>query len=247
MSQRPMRTDCPHNIWFIDEVVRNVLTQLPRGGERTLARCARVCHALSEPALDVLWYKLHGVTPLLKLLSCSECQGKNLPPVRFQVDLLSSNPSPRLTHSSRIPPSPLPNGHGSNNTRVECVNSTTNTWKAQGKTSAYPSFSPLPTVHPYLAPLYFRISKNSLGFSFPLRRNAYPSSLNHSGASPFTFKLHNPCLPPPFMFRHPPKLAFPSGRIPKELRGPTSTATIRASCRTLTNGHLTSRSCPWKE
>lgn len=56
-----------HNLWLIDELVRNILTQLPKG-DSTLARCARVSRSLSAPALDILWYALQGVLPLLKLL-----------------------------------------------------------------------------------------------------------------------------------------------------------------------------------
>ena len=58
-----------HNIWLIDEVVRNILTQFPPGSERTLAHCALVAQALCIPALDILWYKLDGLSPVLRLFS----------------------------------------------------------------------------------------------------------------------------------------------------------------------------------
>ncbi|KAH9903500.1 hypothetical protein C8Q73DRAFT_55655 [Cubamyces lactineus] len=56
-------------VWLIDEVVRNILVHVPSiGCSRTLASCARVSTALSEPALDVLWSKMTGLLPLCRLL-----------------------------------------------------------------------------------------------------------------------------------------------------------------------------------
>ena len=60
-----------HQIWYIDEILRNILVYIPSGCESTLASCARVSRALSEPALDALWRKISGLVPLLKLLSRS--------------------------------------------------------------------------------------------------------------------------------------------------------------------------------
>ncbi|KAI0752630.1 hypothetical protein C8Q80DRAFT_466783 [Daedaleopsis nitida] len=59
----------PHKIWFIDEIIRNVLAHLPfNGNSHTLACCAYVSHSLCEPALDLLWFKMSGLFPLFKLL-----------------------------------------------------------------------------------------------------------------------------------------------------------------------------------
>lgn len=56
-------------VWLIDEVVRNILDQVPSVGcSRTLASCARVSTALSEPALDALWSRMSGLLPLCRLL-----------------------------------------------------------------------------------------------------------------------------------------------------------------------------------
>lgn len=61
-----------HRLWAIDELIRNVLAHLPPGRRlSTLASCARVSPALSEPALDLLWSKLSGLMPLFKLISSS--------------------------------------------------------------------------------------------------------------------------------------------------------------------------------
>ncbi|KAH9848624.1 hypothetical protein C2E23DRAFT_888881 [Lenzites betulinus] len=55
--------------WLIDEVVRNILVHVPSvGSSRTLASCARVSRALSEPALDMLWSRMVDLSPLCQLL-----------------------------------------------------------------------------------------------------------------------------------------------------------------------------------
>ncbi|KAI0672395.1 hypothetical protein C8Q78DRAFT_990844 [Trametes maxima] len=55
--------------FLIDEIVRNILVHLPSVGcSKTLARCARVSSALSEPALDILWSRMTGLSPLCQLL-----------------------------------------------------------------------------------------------------------------------------------------------------------------------------------
>ncbi|KAI0372407.1 hypothetical protein BV20DRAFT_69513 [Pilatotrama ljubarskyi] len=61
-------------VWLIDEIVRNILANLPSvGSSRTLASCARVSSALSEPALDLLWSRMTGLSPLCELLpQCSD-------------------------------------------------------------------------------------------------------------------------------------------------------------------------------
>ena len=67
-----------HQIWFIDEIIRSILAQLPRnGGQRALACCARVSRSLSEPALDALWYKMSGLAPLFRLLPYSFAETKD--------------------------------------------------------------------------------------------------------------------------------------------------------------------------
>ena len=60
-----------YQIWSIDEILRNNPAYIPSGCESTLASCARVSRALSEPALDALWRKISDLVPLLKLLSRS--------------------------------------------------------------------------------------------------------------------------------------------------------------------------------
>jgi len=37
------------------------------GGKRSLSRLARTCHAISEPALDVLWRDLDSIVPIIGL------------------------------------------------------------------------------------------------------------------------------------------------------------------------------------
>ncbi|KAI0822450.1 hypothetical protein BC628DRAFT_1501746 [Trametes gibbosa] len=55
--------------WLIDEVARNILAHVPSVGcARTLASCARVSSALSEPALDMLWCRMVDLSPLCRLL-----------------------------------------------------------------------------------------------------------------------------------------------------------------------------------
>ncbi|PIL28939.1 hypothetical protein GSI_08986 [Ganoderma sinense ZZ0214-1] len=66
-----------HHLWFIDEILRNILSQLPSGSHSTLASCARVSKALSEPALDALWYKISGLVPLFRLLPRSFAETRN--------------------------------------------------------------------------------------------------------------------------------------------------------------------------
>ncbi|KAM5545996.1 hypothetical protein V8D89_000122 [Ganoderma adspersum] len=66
-----------HHMWFIDEILRNVLSHLPSGCQSTLASCARVSKALSEPALDALWRKISGLVPLFRLLPRSFAEARN--------------------------------------------------------------------------------------------------------------------------------------------------------------------------
>ena len=61
-----------HKIWFIDEIIRNILSHLPSNGrDCTLARCGRVSRPLSEPALDLLWRSMSGLVPMLRLFPSS--------------------------------------------------------------------------------------------------------------------------------------------------------------------------------
>ncbi len=66
-----------HHIWFIDEILRNILSHLPSGCYSTLSSCARVSKALSEPALDALWCKISGLVPLFRLLPRSFTEARN--------------------------------------------------------------------------------------------------------------------------------------------------------------------------
>lgn len=66
-----------HQVWFIDEILRNILSHLPCGSQSTLASCARVSKALGEPALDALWCKISGLIPLFKLLPRSFAKARN--------------------------------------------------------------------------------------------------------------------------------------------------------------------------
>ncbi|KAI9056431.1 hypothetical protein FKP32DRAFT_1682376 [Trametes sanguinea] len=64
----PPRT-ATQRAWLIDEVVRDIMAHLPPAGRpKTLANCARVSRAVSEPALDVLWSRLTELSPLWNLL-----------------------------------------------------------------------------------------------------------------------------------------------------------------------------------
>ncbi len=66
------RTSPVQRAWLIDEVVRNILAHVPLvGSSKTLANCARVSTALSEPALDMLWSRVTGLSPLCQLLDAS--------------------------------------------------------------------------------------------------------------------------------------------------------------------------------
>ncbi|KAL1948566.1 hypothetical protein VTO73DRAFT_12641 [Trametes versicolor] len=63
------RTSAVQRAWLIDEIVRNILAHVPLvGSSKTLANCARVSTALSEPALDMLWSRMTGLSPLCQLL-----------------------------------------------------------------------------------------------------------------------------------------------------------------------------------
>ncbi|KAI1792776.1 hypothetical protein LXA43DRAFT_887016 [Ganoderma leucocontextum] len=66
-----------HQMWFIDEILRNILSHLPSGCQSTLASCARASKALSEPALDALWCKISGLVPLFRLLPRSLVEARN--------------------------------------------------------------------------------------------------------------------------------------------------------------------------
>ena len=66
-----------HHMWYIDEILRNILSHLPSGCQSTLASCARVSKALSEPALDALWCKISGLVPLFRLLPRSFAEARN--------------------------------------------------------------------------------------------------------------------------------------------------------------------------
>ncbi|KAI0710302.1 hypothetical protein C8T65DRAFT_648496, partial [Cerioporus squamosus] len=73
-----------HQVLYTQELLEAIFSQLSTGmvhpedtpedvKERaevrcTLARAARVCHAFSEPALDVLWCALDNIIPLLRLI-----------------------------------------------------------------------------------------------------------------------------------------------------------------------------------
>lgn len=59
-----------HTLWAIPEVVREVMRQ-SADEQDTLAQCARVSRAFSEPALEVLWEKQEGLELFFRLLSSS--------------------------------------------------------------------------------------------------------------------------------------------------------------------------------
>lgn len=59
-----------HPVWVIAEVVRELMEQC-RDNKATLSSCARVSHAFSQPALEVLWGKLHGMHALYSILRTS--------------------------------------------------------------------------------------------------------------------------------------------------------------------------------
>ena len=65
MAQAPV-----HRIWSIAEVIREVV-QHHEDNPGTLASCACVSRAFSEPALEVLWKVADGLVNLFSLLSKS--------------------------------------------------------------------------------------------------------------------------------------------------------------------------------
>ncbi len=60
----------PHPLWSIAEVVREVMKQ-SADEQDTLAQCARVSRAFSEPALEILWERQEGLEILFRVLSSS--------------------------------------------------------------------------------------------------------------------------------------------------------------------------------
>ncbi|RPD61772.1 hypothetical protein L226DRAFT_612237 [Lentinus tigrinus ALCF2SS1-7] len=62
-----LRQSSPHAVWSIAEVVREVMEQNAENVS-TLSSCARVSHAFSEPALEVLWREQSGLNRLLSIL-----------------------------------------------------------------------------------------------------------------------------------------------------------------------------------
>jgi hypothetical protein len=58
-----------HRCFLISEITHVICTELSNVWAREpLARLARTCQALREPALDALWYELHGLIPLVKCM-----------------------------------------------------------------------------------------------------------------------------------------------------------------------------------
>jgi hypothetical protein len=63
-SERHMH-DCLH----VSEIIRIICDELYLAGlEGSLARLARTCRVIQDPALDVLWNELCDLTPLLKCM-----------------------------------------------------------------------------------------------------------------------------------------------------------------------------------
>ncbi|TFK81958.1 hypothetical protein K466DRAFT_666808 [Polyporus arcularius HHB13444] len=82
-----------HPVWSIAEVVREVMEQ-NADSAKTLASCARVSHAFSEPALEVLWRELVGLDRLLSILRKSVVRThmplEDLPDMRIKRYIISA-------------------------------------------------------------------------------------------------------------------------------------------------------------
>lgn len=65
-----MACSLAHPLWSIAELVREVMKQAT-DDQDTLVQCARVSHAFSEPALEMLWAEQRGLGRLLGLLPAS--------------------------------------------------------------------------------------------------------------------------------------------------------------------------------
>jgi hypothetical protein len=62
-----------HKTLEIPEILRHVYEILAQDGKkRSLVSMALVCRAFTESALDLIWYRLDGLTPLLSILPISK-------------------------------------------------------------------------------------------------------------------------------------------------------------------------------
>ncbi|KDQ53426.1 hypothetical protein JAAARDRAFT_210068 [Jaapia argillacea MUCL 33604] len=59
-------------VFSIAELFREICWHLNRNSKHSLANLAQTCRSSLEPALDVLWYKMLGTEPLLKLIPALE-------------------------------------------------------------------------------------------------------------------------------------------------------------------------------
>ncbi|KAI0719806.1 hypothetical protein C8T65DRAFT_635215 [Cerioporus squamosus] len=84
-----------HPVWSIAEVVRAVMEQ-NADNAKTLASCARVSHAFSEPALEVLWRELVNLDRLLSILR------KSVNRTQTTLDNLPDHPIKRYVISGPI-------------------------------------------------------------------------------------------------------------------------------------------------
>jgi hypothetical protein len=60
------------------------------GAKRSLAAFAQTCLVFSEPALDALWYELHGLLPLVRCMPCDLWKLESHSPRKALVHLLFS-------------------------------------------------------------------------------------------------------------------------------------------------------------
>ena len=58
-----------HRCLLIPEIARLICSELRNvGARKSLAALAQTCLAISEPALDSLWYEIHDIIPLVKCM-----------------------------------------------------------------------------------------------------------------------------------------------------------------------------------
>ncbi len=66
----PPSPTSPTSVWDISEIVVEIMGH-NSDSRAALAACATVSHALSEPALEVLWGTMEGLNPLFAILTKS--------------------------------------------------------------------------------------------------------------------------------------------------------------------------------
>jgi hypothetical protein len=128
-------------------------------GKRSLSRLARVCHALCEPALDVLWRELDSIVPILGLFPASVLKKARRPGLGF----VSSRMRPLFTIHSCVDTRSRPR-HEFHKNRIGIPFSSITSGSAVLSTMRRRTTSPLPfslsstsTAH---ASIFFRTFKS---------------------------------------------------------------------------------------